>query len=76
MGYVGSEALPSERQRHHEIWWVMHFDPMNLNDSEARLRAAMTEQAHRLAPLIEGELATIEIKNPIQRPDHLNEILV
>lgn len=70
LGIPGSEAhrgyLPAtpyhpavyDAGTYHELWWRMAFDPRDLEATAARLRAAMAEQARRIAPLVQGDVAT------------------
>ncbi len=70
LGIPGSEAhrgyLPAtpyhpavyDAGTYHELWWRMAFYPRDLEATAARLRAAMAEQARRIAPLVQGDVAT------------------
>jgi hypothetical protein len=53
----------------HEVWWLLQFDPTDLAGSEGRLRAAMADQARRVAPLVEGGLGAVwvGIGHPVTR---------
>lgn len=59
----GPRVTTFDSGAYHEVWWILTFNPMDLKGSEAHLRVAMAEQSCRLAPLVEGGLASIEVKD-------------
>ena len=63
--YVAAEARfpwTYDDRQYHEIWWMVDFDPTELAAVERDLRAAMAEQAQRLAPFVRGGLGTLRIE--------------